>query len=114
MAKKKKKKSACKQVSNRTKNGRFQKGFSGNPSGRAVNPWRQELESAIRTVEKRKRKKLMVHAVNQAFKNDIVLVAILKKLLPDLKIEEIGLDAGEDLKSFVSWLIGRNGDGSKD
>jgi hypothetical protein len=105
-----KKKATCEQVVGRTAKGQFAKGVSGNPSGGALSQWRSELEDAINTVQKRKRKKLMVHAVEQSYKDNKVLIAILKKILPDLKIEEVDLNASESLNSFIDWLVGRNGD----
>ncbi len=113
MAKQAKKKASCAQDNGRTEKGRFQKGVSGNPAGGRPGKWRNELEEAIEIVQTRKRKKFMIHAIEQAYIDTKVLVAVLKKLLPDLKIEEIDLNAGENLKSFIDWLTGRNGDDSK-
>ena len=97
-AKKKKKKGTCEQGSGRNGKGQFAKGYSGNPAGGAKSPWRDELEEAIITVQKRKRKKLMVHAVEQAFVDNKVLVAILKKFLPDLKSGELNVSGEISLK----------------
>lgn len=110
MAKKKKakKRAACSQVISRNKKGQYPKGVSGNPSGKRIHSWRNELEDAIRIVEKKKRKKFMVYAVEKAYTDNHVLVAVLKKLLPDLKTEEI--DAGANLKTFIDWLVSRDAD----
>jgi len=113
MAVKKKKKKTCSQERNRTKRGQFPKGVSGNPGGRPLNEWRTALDDAIRQVQKKKRKKLMVHAVEQAYKDNTVLVAILKKLLPDLKASELEINADNNMQTFIDWLTGRDGEDSK-
>ncbi|MHC4397482.1 MAG: hypothetical protein ACYS1A_17715 [Planctomycetota bacterium] len=109
-AKKKNNKTSCgqenKQDIKRTSTGQFKKGYSGNPNG-SNGHWRSELERAIKTVERRKRKKFMIHAVEQAYVENTVLVAILKKLLPDLRKQDV--DAGANLKNFIDWLVSRDG-----
>lgn len=40
------------------------------------------------TVEKRKKKKFFIHAIEQAYEDNKVLIAVLKKLVPDLKFVE--------------------------
>ena len=80
------------------KDGRFKKGVSGNPNGRQRSEWRDELEDAIRVVQGKKRKKLMIHIVEQAYKDNRVLVALLKKLLPDLKTGELNISGEISLK----------------
>jgi len=75
----------------------FKKGQSGNPNGKPLgaNTKVKALEDAIRTVEKKKKKKLLIHAVETAFTDTKVLAAILKKIIPDLKAVEIsGKDGG--------------------
>jgi len=46
---------------------------------------RQELETAIKEVGRSKRKSLMRHAIQEAYEDNTLLAAILRKLLPDLK-----------------------------
>ena len=98
IAKKKEKQPSCTKVKNRTEKGRFIKGVSGNPNGRQRSEWRDELEDAIRVVQGKKRKKLMIHIVEQAYKDNRVLVALLKKLLPDLKTGELNISGEISLK----------------
>lgn len=62
----------------------WKKGQSGNPNGRPSKA-RDELNVIIKTVERRKRKKLLTHFVNRAYEDDTVLVALAKKILPDLR-----------------------------
>ena len=85
-------------MENRTEKGQFIKGVSGNPNGRQRSEWRDELEEAIRVVQGKKRKKLMIHIVEQAYKDNKVLVALLKKLLPDLKTGELNISGEISLK----------------
>jgi len=65
-------------------NPNWKKGVSGNPKGKKTSPT-QALERAIKTVEKNRRQKLLEHFVKRAFISDAVLVALLKKVFPDLK-----------------------------
>jgi len=65
---------------------------SANPKGRGKghrNKYRlPELIAAINAVEDEDRKSLLKHFVRTAFKSDRILVAIMKKLVPDLKALE--------------------------
>jgi len=72
---------------------KYVKGQSGNPAGKpkGANQPMTELLKAIKLVEKSKRKKLMVHFVEQAYKDNKVLVALMKKVLPDKKVEDINI-----------------------
>lgn len=77
----------------------FQKGNQlakgrGRPKG--VPNKRTELMNAIRYVQGttdpvtgKKRKKLLVHAVEQAYSDNTVLIALLRKLLPDMKTLDV-------------------------
>ena len=102
--KKFKKKTTCSEVKNRTEKGQFPKGVSGNPGGRHANVWHDELEESIKIVQKRKRKKLLIHAIERAYKNDRVLVSVLKKLLPDLRTIEGEIKATLSLVDIVARM----------
>jgi hypothetical protein len=88
----------------------FKKGQITNPTGRpkGVPNRRTALLNAIKYVEGRtdpetgkKRKKLLVHALEQAYKDNTVLVAILKKIIPDLKAVEVTGKDGSGLKTTI-------------
>lgn len=75
----------------------FKKGEINNPGGRkkGVPNKRTELLNAITYVQGKEGKKLLVHAVEQAYQDNSLLIAILKKLIPDLKAVEVtGKDGG--------------------
>ena len=70
----------------RESNGRWVSGVSGNTSGKGVRKSpRYLLLEAIQAYEDGKSKDLMMHMVEQAFEDNKVLVALMKKLLPDLR-----------------------------
>jgi len=79
------------------------KGVSGNPNGRPKKPEIEELRKAIKSVEKQKKKKLLQHFIERAFKSDAVLVATIKKLIADKTQVEGILDG--DLKITVISAI---------
>ena len=88
----------------------FKKGQIGNPKGRPKGSTnkRAELLTAIKYVQSRKdpatgktRKKLLVHAVEQAYVDNAVLVAIMRKLIPDMKSVEL---AGADGTPLVAQV----------
>lgn len=95
MAKKvKKKKSSAKKDGvwkgpGKGKLSRFPPGVSGNPYGRpkgSTSAFSMEaLVRATKNVEKRKKKKILEHFVEQAFKDNAVLIALMRKFAPDLK-----------------------------
>ena len=74
----------------------WQKGQSGNPKGRKPGKYTvEDLFKAIREVEKTKSKTskgwtLLKHFVQRASEDDKVLVALMRKILPDIErhIEE--------------------------
>lgn len=90
--KSKKKKKKKKPAIARTSDGKFGKGVCGNPEGRPKGSRNKysiaDLHDAIKGVEEEKGKKLLTHFVEQAFEDKNVLVALMKKMLPDLKSVE--------------------------
>lgn len=88
-----KKKKIKKRLVKRTSEGKFVKGSIGNPNGRPKGSKNKyslaELFNAIKVVESRKgRKPLLQHFVEQAYDDHGVLIALMKKLLPDLRAVE--------------------------
>jgi len=74
----------------------------GRPKG-SKNKLTLDLQKAIREVEKEKDKSLFKHFVERAYRNDAVLVALVKKLLPDKT--QADLDLRGDLSITVISAI---------
>ena len=68
------------------------KGKTNNPNGRptAGNAFVEQLRDALDVVGKKKGKSLMQHAVEEAYRDNVVLVALMRKLIPDLSETDIG------------------------
>lgn len=81
--------------------GRWVKGQSGNPAGRPGNPATLALNEAIRLYRKKKKKDLIWHFVEQAFVDNQVLIALMKKLLPDKMAGDIKGEGLGDTKVVI-------------
>jgi len=68
---------------------RFKKGESGNPEGRPVGTGIKPLLEAIRYVEDKKRIRYWEKVVEKSLTNPTIMVAILKKLVPESKREAV-------------------------
>ena len=63
---------------------RWEKGVCGNKNGRPKKPEIHALREAIQKVQKERKSDLLEHFVRQAFEDNKVLVALAKKIIPDL------------------------------
>lgn len=72
------------------------KGVSGNPKGKTVgatNKWRRKLDEAIAIIENKKKQHLLHRAIEMAYEDPRVMVAVLKKILPDMRYVEADVRA---------------------
>ena len=77
-------------------NPNWKPGVSGNIHGAPRKPEIELFRQALEKVEKENDKTLLTHAVERAFADNNVLIALLKKMLPD-KLETIA-DLSESLR----------------
>jgi hypothetical protein len=64
-------------------------GESGNPGGKPKSEYRRMLDQYIAAKTKQKKKSVVQHIVDRAYEDDTVLVALLRKILPDLKAVDV-------------------------
>lgn len=63
--------------------GTWKKGQSGNPKGKPKDPFVREFHNALRTTERKKRKKFLVHLWEEAWDDNKLAASLAKKLVPD-------------------------------
>ena len=104
----------------------WDKGQSGNPDGRPKGPKSElaKLREAVREVEARRINsgikegaRLYEHFVRQAFKDNAVLNALLKKLVPDLKqidgsierkqLNLLSISLNPELQELIQTFLGQ-------
>ena len=69
----------------------LRKGQTNNPNGRPKKPEIEALRKAVKAVEKERGISLLKHFVEQAIDDKTVLVALMKKFLPDMKSQDINI-----------------------
>jgi hypothetical protein len=94
----------------------FVKGQSGNPAGKPKGAKSVfticDLREAIREVEKDKQKPFLKHAVERAYEDDRVLIALLSRLVPQSQEEDN--DEGDLIERELNFAdVPGNGDGKE-
>ena len=81
----------------------WRKGQSGNPKGKPKSDFRKMMDAALTAESKAKGISLIRHAVKQAYKDNAVLVAILRKVLPDLKAVDAKINEASPFKLIIDF-----------
>jgi len=93
----------------RDSHGKLMKGTApNNPAGRPLGSTGTKLDSllmSITRVEAKLGKNLLDHYVKQSFKDNSVLISILKKLCPDLKAIEVTAGVSESMPDDAAEAI---------
>jgi len=79
--------------------------WTGNKSGRPRKPEIELFRAALEKVEQEQGTTLLEHAVKRAFTSEAVLVAVLKKILPDLTHDK---GVSEAVRTFLIRANDRN------
>mgnify|MGYP001588647568 CR=1 FL=1 len=70
--------------------------WKGNANGRPRKPEIELFREALSAVEKKNDKSLLQHAVERAYIEDTVLIALLKKILPDKIMADVDINENRD------------------
>jgi hypothetical protein len=95
----------AKQEENRDNLGRFKKGQSGNPEGRPKGSIKEVVDQALEEVATKKGKSIFQHIVERAYLSDKVAIALMNKLIPNVKPKE--QEEKEDTEIIVSFAHNR-------
>ena len=74
-------------------NPNWKPGVSGNPNGRPSKPEIDDLRAALDKVKEEQNLSLLEHLVRRAYEDNSVLIALARKLLPDLKSTDLAVTA---------------------
>jgi len=91
----------------RYSDGKYMKGECPNPTGRPLDGTTHlaHLLAAVRKVESRENKNLLEHFVERAFRTDKVLIAVMKKLIPDLQSISVSPDFNKEMTDETALHI---------
>ena len=75
-------------------NPNWKKGVSGNPNGRPKKPEIEQLRTALQRAKVKDNFDLLEHFIKRAKVSDQVLIALAKKVLPDMKQADVNVNKG--------------------
>jgi hypothetical protein len=71
-----------------------------------------QLRKAIKVVEKKHDRTLMEEFVHKAYEDNAVMVALMRKLIPDKKVQDVNIGGQED-NPISLIMFGKNGNDTK-